>query len=215
MARVSMAALALAAGVLVKLLPVAALPYLSRERARPLAFVGAVLLAGLLIVVPFFLWIGGVQGVGAGLGEYGLRWESTSLLFRWIEGPLGAVLEQDGGWGDPRRLARLFIGALWLGVLAWAWRKRLDACAATGLAIGTFLVLAPTLHPWYLTWLLPFQALYRWRSWTWLFTLAPLFYAPLYGWQQQQVWEEPGWLWPLVALPFLVLLALDLRARLR
>ena len=32
-------------------------------------------------------------------------------------------------------------------------------------AIGTFLILAPTLHPWYLTWIVPFLCFNKNRAW--------------------------------------------------
>ena len=72
--------------------------------------------------------------------------------------------------------------------------------------------LSPTLHPWYLTWALPFLACFPSRAWTWLLALAPLCYSVVARWQLEGLWQEPAWLWPLWALPFLALL---LRERLR
>ena len=71
---------------------------------------------------------------------------------------------------------------------------------------AAFLVLTPTLHPWYLTWIVPFLALRQSRAWIWLAAVAPLLYWPLEGWRTEAVWHEPLWLWPLVAVPFWALL---------
>jgi hypothetical protein len=138
----------------------------------------------------------------AGLSEYGLRWEAASLVFRWLEAPFAAVLERDGTWSDPRRVARVIAALLWLAVAACAWFRVEDPVRATGVAIGAFLVLSPTLHPWYLAWIVPFVAVTGSAAWLLLVALAPLLYWPLAGWHASGVWVEPGWLWPAVALPF-------------
>ena len=61
-------------------------------------------------------------------------WESTSLVYRFIE-PLFASLPQDGTWSDPRRLGRATIGAAWLALAACLWIRRsepLRACVSPG-----------------------------------------------------------------------------------
>ena len=120
----------------------------------------------------------------------------------------------DEGWSDPRRLARALALGLWLVPLVLAWRARFEPARVALLALGGFLVLTPTLHPWYLCWIVPFQALFPVRACVWLVAAAPLLYWPVAGWRARGVWSEPLWRWPLVALPFFALLAHDLwRAR--
>jgi hypothetical protein len=109
-----------------------------------------------------------------------------------------------------RALALLLYGALFLS----CWLRRLEPERAAFLLLGGFLVLSPTLHPWYLTWIVPFLALFPALSWTFLLAAAPLLYWPLAGWREHGTWSEPPWLWPVLALPFLALLSVDLaRAR--
>src|SRR5207244_12989540 len=84
-----------------------------------------------------------------------------------------------------------------------------DLVQGTGLAIAGFLVLSPTLHPWYLAWIAPFVALRPSLAWCVLIAAAPLLYAPLAGWQHEGKWIEPAWEWPVVALPFFALLFLE------
>ena len=74
-------------------------------------------------------------------------------------------------------------------------------------------MLTPTLHPWYLTWVIPFLALYRSRAWVFLAAVAPLLYWPLTEWHATGEWIEPVWLWPALALPFFLLLALEVPTR--
>ena len=212
----ALGALALAGAVVTKLLPVAAVPFVARDRGARAVAVAALAAAAF---VPILFLEGGFAGLGAGLGEYGLRWEASSLVYRFVEPLAASVTELFGaagsGWSDPRRVARALIGAVWLAVVGASALRRVEPIAGTGAAIGLFLVLSPTLHPWYLTWVVPFVALdpsARARApWLVLVALAPLAYWPLEGWIAEGVWEEPPWLWPVLALPFFALWA---RARL-
>ena len=83
-------------------------------------------------------------------------------------------------------------------------RRIPDAVRGTGFLIGAWLVLTPTLHPWYVCWMLPFVALFPSAPWIWLAFAAPLLYWPLGRWQSEGIWTEPGWLWPAVALSLAV-----------
>jgi len=116
------------------------------------------------------------------------------------------------GLFDPRKLARALVALAWLACAAWVWRRRLAALEASTLLIGAALVLSPTLHPWYVTWIVPFLAFRRSFAFAWLVAVAPLSYVALFALRTGGVWREPGWLWPCTFVPFFALLALDLRA---
>ena len=47
--------------------------------------------------------------------------------------------------------------------------------------MGGVLLLSPTLHPWYLLWVLPFASAYLSRGWLLLAALAPLAYTGVPG----------------------------------
>jgi hypothetical protein len=201
------AASALFAGaVLSKLLPIALLPWFLRQ-GRP--WLRAALVLGLCVLawLPFLLLAGGERGVLLGLSEYALRWEGGSLVHRFVEGALALRWERDLSWTDPRRVARALLVLTWI---AWAWRtwrrERDPARAALDL-FGAWLVLTPTLHPWYVLWAVPWLALRASPAFVWLALAAPLLFAPVPGWQQRGVWIEPAWVWPALALPFALLLA--------
>lgn len=214
--------IALAGAILTKLLPLAALPFVARGDSRgpargPGAAARIAVVAALyaLAWLPFLLLGSGPHGPGAGLGAYGLRWESPNLVYRFVEPLLSGILERDGTWHDLRLVGRAAVGTLWLAVGVVHWRRRSDAATATGALVAAFLLLSPTLHPWYLTWILPFLALRPSAAWLALAALAPLLYAPLAGWVERGAWVEPPWLWPAVALPVLALLALEHARRFR
>ncbi|MHC4264024.1 MAG: hypothetical protein ACYSWX_15990, partial [Planctomycetota bacterium] len=158
---------------------------------------------------------------GGGLQDYGLRWESSSAVFRWIEpwfesdgwfGPDGLVPfagEGDGGLRDPRRLSRAVAGALFLGVAASCWLRRLEATRATAVCTVAFALLSPTLHPWYLVWSLAPAAIAPTRTALWMAATAPTLYWPLAGWAERSEWTEASWLWPVVMLPAMLLAMFD------
>lgn len=194
----------LAGAVLVKYLPLVVLPALMRDRRRARSWLATIVLCALAFA-PFLLLTGGDRGFLGGLSQYGLRWESPNLVYRFLEAPFAGRFELDESWTDPRRLGRLCAAAVWLAFAIVTWVRRSDIVRATGVVIGAFLVLSPTLHPWYLAWIAPFVALRPSAAWCWLLAAAPLLYWPLAEWQLRGQWVEPAWLWPLLALPFFAL----------
>jgi hypothetical protein len=199
----------LGAGILTKYLPAVLLPWILRGK-RGIARGACVALLCAVGFVPLLFLRGTTHGLFSGLSDYAFRWESGSLVHRWIEPLFSRCFERDESWSDPRWLARATEAILWLAI-AWAViRRERDSLRGTSALIGAWLVLSPTLHPWYLCWILPYLALgsptMKSRAWLWLILVAPLLYWPLEAWQRAGVWSEPVWLWPLVALPFFALL---------
>lgn len=212
----------LGAAALAKPLPLLVAPLAWRARAargggaRCAAALALALALGLCVPLA---WRGGWQGLGRGLGTYALRWESLNLGYRWLERALATRLAPDESWHDPRLVGRALAGLAWLGCALAAARRlaralaggesaRVATARAAFLVLGAFLALTPTLHPWYLAWIVPFLALEPRPAWTWLVAAAPLAYWPLERWRAEGVWSEPAWLWPLVALPFWALVLL-------
>lgn len=102
--------------------------------------------------------------------------------------PLGRKVLIDAGL-----CARLLAGALLvLAVLAIA-RLATSAATRTAGALSAFALLTPTLHPWYLLWLVPLAALTGSRAlWT-LSALAPLLYEPVFRVAAGHPWEDAAW----------------------
>jgi hypothetical protein len=199
------AALCWSGGILAKYLPLVALPWFVRGRGgvRRLAIAACLVAIGF---APFLLLRGSEAGFLAGLAEYARRWEASSLVHRWVEAAFDACFRRDESWTDPRLLARGVLALAWVACALTVARRVRDGVTGCGLLLGAWLVLSPTLHPWYLTWMLPFLALRTSAAWAWLLFAAPLLYAPLPRWQAEGVWSEPAWLWPAIALPFFALL---------
>lgn len=220
-ARWAWALLLVCAGALVKLVPFFALPWVARgadplldsTRPRPSwrrwrvgLGIAAVLVLFIASYLPLASFRGGFAGIGSGIGEYGFRWEAASLVYRFVQPAFGLFCPYDEGPFDPRRVAKLALGIVFAW-FAWSeWRRGARPERAAFVLIGAWLVLAPTLHPWYLAWVVPFLAVHPSQAWRTLIALAPLAYWPLERWRAAQVWHEPLWVWFALAIPFFVLL---------
>ena len=159
--RPRLSAAALAAGTLVKLAPLLALPLLWRAwpwRARGLAL--ALLLPGL----GAFAWL--TRGANSGLHAYWGSWRNNALVFELLE-----------RWTGSFGAARLVAGASVLALVAYAlvrgWSPSRAARAATR---GAFLV-SPVAHPWYQGWFLMFEPWTAAAPWLLLSATAVLNYG--------------------------------------
>ena len=175
-------------GMWVKLLPMVLVPKV--WRGRPILSVVA-LGVGVLALWPFK---DAGASLGAGMTNYAQHWSFNGLLFpafewlfgvraRWVAFAVGVLIVLRSIRVNPD-LARI---ALWAG--------------------GAFVLLSPTVHPWYVLWAWVPSLLCGVRSWTLLATLVPLSYAALVSYDQgTSSWEEPWWPPVLSTLPFLVAL---------
>ena len=158
---------------------------------------------GGLIAVSAFYWAGWSYEGAQGLRAYAGSWYSGGLLFE----PLGKLLGADVyNSEDPltRGLRVLLIVAWWC--LAWAIRGQETWRAARLLMLG-FLLLTPTLHPWYALWLLLPTVISPCRGALLLTITVLINYRVLDEWRAMGVWESPQWnaLW-VFSLPLAFLL---------
>jgi len=201
----------------VKLLPVFVVPFALRASRRRWLACAALAATTLLLCAPVFLTSDGLGGALGGVSAYASRWESFNLTFRWVDAPfawLGARMGSDALLAAPesrRLLTRALVGLLWVGLALRTFGRTCSALDAAFPLFSSFLLLTPTLHPWYLAWVIVFLPLRPSLPWTFLAAVAPLLYWPLTRWRAEGVWSEPAWLWPLVAVPFFLLLARELR----
>ncbi|MGF1451890.1 MAG: glycosyltransferase, partial [Opitutales bacterium] len=165
-----LAAAALGAAVQLKVIALLGLPFLvKREGWRTLwPF-------GLVLVLPSLPFAGELDKLVAGVLAFGTERAFNGglheLIFEWTE-------SRDAANRFVAVALALVLGGRWFGarfgswVSDWRW------------ACGALLLFSPTLHFWYLSWLLPFLALAPRLSWL-LFSasLSVYFY----------VWQNEGW----------------------
>jgi hypothetical protein len=210
----------------VKPLPLLLLPALRGRRAA-LAFGAAAALATL----PY---LGAGAALGGSVGEYARRWRANDGAFAVLSAGATAALAPTrfGGAVSPGgRVARLITGrdrdavypdeaanllaralslALCLGAVTLALRAGAPPLVVAEVALGGFLLLSPTLHPWYVIWIIPLLAFGAAPAWVVLAALVPLGYLPIAAFRSSGVWHEaiwprlvehgPVWLWLSVSV---------------
>ena len=202
----------LSAAILVKFLPICIVPFVLRGAFLRRSFF--LLLSSAALIAPFAFFDGAASGLTRGISEYGVRWESFHFVYGWIEWIPEQLFggERDLSPTDPRIVARGFIALVWCVVGLFLFAQTRNTLRAATVLIGLFLVLTPTLHPWYLAWIAPFVALKPRASWLWVLLVGPALYVPLRLWKTEGVWTQPEWLWPVVAVPFLVFTLVEWRS---
>jgi len=162
---------ALVAATLTKGLPALLLPVMTRRWG----WRQTIVYAGLIIAVclPFALGAGwGLMGPLDGEGLFGAiriyaaQWNYNGGLYHWLEVGLssyrtpGPVPPEAFGWG-PIRAAKLVVAVALSLVLIAVWRMSQrcdDDLALLRLAmvpLAAYLLLATTIHPWYVTLIIP------------------------------------------------------------
>jgi alpha-1,6-mannosyltransferase len=186
--RRSLSAAALAGAIQAKLVPLVLVPaFVRRFRPREILVLVAVVLA---LALPYAIT---GPALGAGARDYAERWEFNALGFACVRGALTALDTGhtlvpllgafDAGdrlyrlvWPEP--LARLVVLAALAGWIGWvASRRIVDPLREALLVLGALLLLAPTVHPWYALWILPFAAANLSAPWLVFAALVPLAYT--------------------------------------
>jgi hypothetical protein len=129
------------------------------------------------------------------LSEYGAHWRNNSSLYHlvlWLA-------------GSDARAARLYLAVIAIAMLYSIVRK-LAPERACYVVLGTVLLFAPNVFPWYLTWMLPFLAIYPNPAWLYLTIAAPLSYHVLIPYRTSGFWQETPIYAVLEYVPFFVLL---------
>ena len=187
---------ALGGAIQAKLLPLLLIPgFVRRMKSRAVL---AMLAVVVVTTAPYAVrgpWFGG------GVVAYAHRWEHGAVLFAGVRRFFERVdaaphLKAAIGWAQarwgsagsglwdvmyrmvwPQELARATVLFLALGwAVAQSFRPRLDAVQEARLALGGAILIAPTLHPWYVLWVLPLAAAQAAGGWLLFGALVPLQY---------------------------------------
>jgi len=105
--------------------------------------------------------------------------------------------------------ARMISAGAVASVIVWTALARFDLERALLWTLGTGMILTPTLHPWYVLWMLPMATLRGSRAWILLCGLALIGYYGLTGYQDGGEWAKPGVARAALWLPFFAVLIVD------
>lgn len=157
-------------------------------------------------------WPYGEAGADAfrGLTAYGLRWRANDSLFHVVYAITDRLLGREVTFLDTQAsllAAKVVVGLLlagWGAVVLW---KKVPPLRGFYLAIGAILLLSPTVHPWYLVWIVPYLCFYPHPAWLLLTGSVVLAYHAPFLNDPGQVWQEHLGYKLLEYVPFFVLLA--------
>lgn len=180
---------ALGAGV--KLFPALILPTLLRAPSWRRRLAWTALGLGVLLALSAPYWDAGSTGLFA-LRNYTRHWSFNGSLYALMEAASWRWLGDD----LPARRLALGLGAAVVGLAVW---RRRDPAEVALWAGGAFVLLSPTVHPWYVLWAWVPALLCGVRSWTVLATLVPLAYVVLGTLDlATSTWHEA--LWPRLVI---------------
>jgi len=194
--RESRALVMLGAAIATKIFPLGWIPLFLRRAGGRRGWL--LLLAGTLSLLPYL--DSDLSQMTEGLREFSAGWYSGDILFR----PIGFLvgIDPENRHDPASQYLRMAFLSAWLAV-AWycrsmePWRGFLVVSLA-------FVVLSPTLHPWYLLWLLAPAVMERSGASILLCTTVLLQYRVLDGWWAEKSWEMPaGTRWLVIAVPLL------------
>jgi hypothetical protein len=119
---------------------------------------------------------------------------------------------------SPMLFARITVTILFIASLVYTSIKftKVSSMYAGYLAITLYLIFTPTIHPWYLSWVLPFATLYAIKPW--LYFSGAIFLS-YYTYTLPEIspgfWPEQPWVRIIEYIPFIPLLISSLRTHLK
>lgn len=196
--------LCLGLAVQTKYVAILTLPFFLRR--DNLAYSGIALSA---MVLPFLPFLGTDPGrIFQCLFKFGAQYAFNGP----IHAPLRALFEGDMVPAT-RICAGLLAGALLFGCFFFHPRRgnrfRNDPVSGCFFALGALLLLSPTVHFWYLSWVVPFLALRPFASWTLLCLTIGGYFIANGVMHHTGEWRLPAWGQAAEWLPFWILLLRD------
>ena len=94
--------------------------------------------------------------------------------------------------GNPQWARTVIAVAFALAVILITF-NRMPPIQAGFFLVGAFLLLTPTLHPWYAIWMVPFMVFYRQPAWLVFTGLIAISYHVLIRYASEGIWEEAVW----------------------
>ncbi len=136
-----------------------------------------------VIVAGFALFADAGSSLWLGLFNVAARWRFNGSIFEVLanlfdDPPLRSFA---GVWLADAR-AKCVVAAAYAAVCAWVWWRRYEPARASLAVAGALLLLSPTVHPWYVTWLVALTCLELRAAWVvWSGTVL-LSYAGVSTW---------------------------------
>lgn len=222
--------IAFAAAIMVKFVPILLLPFIVRKKNRnwTIIFLGSVTVTILLGYTPF---LNAGEALFKAMFIYADKWRFNDSIFYLIFNALDLALpdavvkiyvHSKGMMPDAETMRTMrtdliliaskgLTGVMFCYVLACLFRCKAwkfsgqftpDLLRIWIIIFGTLCILSPTLHPWYLIWILPLMVFEREKSWLVLSVSILWSYEIISRYAESGVWQESGWIKLAVFVPF-------------
>jgi hypothetical protein len=191
------AAFSVAGAVVAKLHPLLLAPLLART-ARGWRALVVVAIPPLVLLAASIPYMESTGGLTESLLVYSSTWEFNGSLFWLLKAALGSNQAAHLGSG--------IVLALWIGYVLLLSRPFAERVF---LALLGFFLVAPVVHPWYLTWLAVFMPLRRSQAVMLLLGLSVLSVLTVYRYQLSGIWQEDLVILLLEYIPVYVALGVE------
>jgi len=185
-----------AAGTAAKAIALPLLPFFARRR-DPSSWAAA----AAVLALPALPFLASVPEALSGILKFGAE--------RSFNGPVFDPLHRAKALDLPHNLTLGILAAAFIGVWACRWRlrDRAPADAHARWILGAFLILAPTVHFWYLAWILPFICLRPSAGWLGVSVSASVYFFVWHNAVHGDKWGLAPWqqtlFWAPLAAVFL------------
>jgi hypothetical protein len=186
--------LTIAAAAAAKYFAAALLPAAAR-RARPSRVISAFAVGTLLLSLAY---VGAGRHMFDGLVTFAAHWRFNESLFGLLDLLLTSSLA-----------AKAMAALVLLFIVVQSVRKDWSLERTAFWVTGGILLLSPTVHPWYLLWMVPLVAIRFSRAWLYLTGSIFLAYFGLETFKTTGVWPEPWWVRLVIYGPFFAMLVVD------
>ena len=186
-------AMMLTGAVLSKLFPLFLFPLLLRNKSKWPYLI--LIFFTVLFYMPFY---SPDDHLFTGLTVYSETWQANDSVFYIIHSLMKNMFA-----------SKVAIGILFLIIYVFAFFKIPDFGSACFMALGGFLILSPTFHPWYILWIIPLLVITFNKAWFWLTMGIVVYYHVLIDYFDKGIWQEQMWIKITIFLPFFILLAIS------
>lgn len=153
------------------------------------------------LILPSLFFLDSLPGLFKGLWSFGVM----NAFNGPIHGPITYLL--NGNIGAASLVVFTLFGFITLWII---WAIKTPAKAAY-LLIASLVLLSPVVHYWYILWVIPFVAIYPSLSWLVLTLTSGAYFTSTFSVENGEDWLLPFWAMCLMWIPFLLVLAYELR----
>jgi hypothetical protein len=153
------------------------------------------------LAVPSLHFMTTLPGLLQGLWHFG----GLSAFNGPIHGPLSALLA--GNTASATVILMVLFGV----VVLWIIRSIASLPKAVYLTLAALVLFLPVVHYWYILWVIPFIVMFPGLSWLVLSFTSGAYFFSVFSAEQGEEWMLPIWAMWMIWLPFLLLLAYELR----